>query len=49
MGWILVERGKLDEAEALYRQCLELNPDDSHAKAELDYIAQQRAKRPRVG
>ncbi len=45
MGWILVERGKLDEAERLYRQCLELNPDDGHAKSELDYIAQQRGKR----
>jgi tetratricopeptide (TPR) repeat protein len=45
LGWISVERGKLDEAEALYRQCLELNPDDSHAKSELDYIAQQRGKK----
>lgn len=45
MGWVLIERGKLDEAERLYRQCLELNPDDSHAKTELEYIADQRRKR----
>jgi tetratricopeptide (TPR) repeat protein len=42
MGFILIERGKLDEAEALFRQCLQLNPDDDHAKKELAYIADQR-------
>ncbi|MEA3035598.1 MAG: hypothetical protein QOH04_1363 [Sphingomonadales bacterium] len=45
LAFILVEDGKLDEAEALYRQCLSIDPNDESAKAELDYIAQQRGKK----
>ena len=39
MAYVRIEQGKLNEAEALLRKCLELNPDDSKAKSQLDYIA----------
>jgi tetratricopeptide (TPR) repeat protein len=45
LGFILVEEGKLDEAEKMYRDCLAIDPTDEKAKAELDYIAQQKGKR----
>lgn len=45
LGFILVEEGKLDEAEQMYRDCLAIDPSDDKAKAELDYIAQQKGKR----
>lgn len=44
MGFVLIERGRLDEAEALFRDALKLNPDDAHARSELQYIAEQRQK-----
>ncbi|HEX4736719.1 MAG TPA: tetratricopeptide repeat protein [Allosphingosinicella sp.] len=44
MGFVLIERGRYDEAEALFRDCLKLNPDDNHAKKELAYIAEHRPK-----
>jgi len=37
-GYCLVEQGKLAEAEAMYRQCLALDPKDNRAKRELQYI-----------
>jgi tetratricopeptide (TPR) repeat protein len=43
-AFILTDEGKLDEAEALYQQCLKLDPTDAHAKSELEYIREQRAK-----
>ncbi len=43
-AYVLVELGRLDEAEALYRRCLRLDPDDKTAQRELDYVASQRAK-----
>lgn len=43
-AFVLTEEGKLDESEALYRKCLELNPNDGNAKRELEYIASLRAK-----
>lgn len=43
LGYILIERGHLDEAEALYKQILADNPDDSKAQQELHYIEQQRS------
>jgi len=43
-AYVLTEQGKLDESEALYRKCLELNPNDGNAKRELEYIASLRAK-----
>jgi len=41
-GYILIERGKLDEAEAIYRACLRIDPNDERAKAQLQYIASHR-------
>jgi len=43
-GFLLTDHGRLDEAEAKYRKCLELNPDDPDAKRELDYIAKLRRR-----
>lgn len=47
VGFVLIEKGKLDEAEAMFRQALTLNPNDATAKGELRYIEDQRAKLPR--
>jgi tetratricopeptide (TPR) repeat protein len=44
-GYALTELGRLDEAEKLYRECLRLDPDDTHARKELDYIAEQRRQK----
>ena len=38
-AFVLVEQGKLDEAEKLHRRCLELDPQDEGAANELRYIA----------
>jgi len=46
MGFVLIEQGKLDEAERLFRQALELNPNDEGAKNELQYIEEQRQSVP---
>lgn len=43
-GFVLIELGKINEAKALYKKCLELNPDDKRALAELKYIEQLEAK-----
>src|SRR5206468_5442819 len=45
LGYVLVELGKLDEAEKKYQQCIAANPNDSKAKAELGYVREQKAKR----
>lgn len=44
MAYVRIEQGKLDEAEALLRQCLQLDPNDDKAKTELQYIASLRHK-----
>ena len=44
-GYVLVELGKLDQAEEKYQQCIAANPNDRKAKAELDYVREQKAKR----
>jgi tetratricopeptide (TPR) repeat protein len=44
LGYVLVELGKLDEAEKKYQQCLAANPNDRKAKAELDYVRERKAK-----
>ena len=38
IAFVLVELGKLDEAEKQYRECLALDPNDSHSPQELEYI-----------
>jgi tetratricopeptide (TPR) repeat protein len=43
-GYVLVELQRLDEAEAKYRRCLELDSRDTAAARELQYIQQVRAK-----
>jgi tetratricopeptide (TPR) repeat protein len=43
-GFVLTELGKLDEAEALYLKCLQLNPDDKRAANELKYVRNVREK-----
>lgn len=45
MGFALVELNKLDEAAAMYRKCLALDPNDEKSKGELRYIAEEKAKR----
>lgn len=47
LGYILIEQGRLEDAERLYNQCLAMDPNDDRAKAQLQYIAQQRAKTTR--
>ncbi|MEG3143958.1 tetratricopeptide repeat protein [Sphingomonas sp. RT2P30] len=44
LGYNLVEEGKLDEAEAMYRKCLELDPGDTKSQGELRWIAEQRKR-----
>ena len=44
-GYILVELGKLDEAEKKYEDCLATDPNDKKARAELAYVREQKAKR----
>ncbi len=44
IGYVDVELGRLDEAEAMYRQCLGLDPNDEKARGELGYVLAQRAR-----
>jgi len=44
IGFVLIEQGKLDEAEAMFRKCLAADPNDQGAAHELGYIREQRAK-----
>jgi tetratricopeptide (TPR) repeat protein len=47
LGYVLVELGKLDEAEKKYQQCIAADPNDTKAKAELQYVREQKAKKGR--
>lgn len=49
IGYVDVELGKLDEAEAMYRRCLEIDANDQKAKAELGYVLNLRAKQIGLG
>lgn len=44
IGYIDVELGKLDEAEAAYRRCLAIDPQDKKAQGELGYVLNLRLK-----
>jgi len=44
IAYVLVELGRLDEAEGLYRKCLELDKNDARAANELRYIEKARAR-----
>lgn len=44
MGYALMEQGRFDEAEAAYRKCLKLRPNDAGTLNELRYLAEQRRK-----
>ena len=39
VGYSLIELGRLDDAEAKFLECLDINPNDEDAKHELEYIA----------
>lgn len=42
LGYIAVERKQWDKALGFYREALKLNPNDSKAKAEIDFIRNNR-------
>ena len=44
MGFAYVELNRLDDAEAMYRQCLELDKNDAAAMRELRYVQGVKAK-----
>jgi tetratricopeptide (TPR) repeat protein len=44
LGYVLVELGRLDEAEKKYQQCLATDPKDTKAARELEYVRDLRAK-----
>jgi tetratricopeptide (TPR) repeat protein len=46
IGYSLIELGQLDEAEAKFKECLEIDPDDQAALAELQYIEHLRVNGP---
>lgn len=46
LGYLLIEAGDLDGAEAMYRKSQDDDPNSPVAKAELDFIRQQRARKP---
>jgi len=43
-AYVYVELGNLDEAERLYRRCLDLDKDDKRAAVELEYVRKKRAE-----
>jgi len=44
IGFASVELGKLDDAEAAYRRCLEIDPKDTKAQGELGYVLNLKAR-----
>lgn len=44
-GFALIEQGKLDEAEQLFKKCLKLDRNDEKARNELSYIKELRAQK----
>lgn len=43
-GFVLIELGRLDDAEAKFQECLEIDSNDEKAKHELAYISDLRKK-----
>jgi hypothetical protein len=41
---VLIEKNDLNEAEVIFKKCLEINKNDNKAKKELKYIKQLRSK-----
>ena len=48
IAYVLVEQNRLDEAEKMYQQCLELDKNDPRAMNELRYIRSLKAKNKEV-
>ena len=46
IAYSLIELGRLDEAEAKFKECLEINNNDSAALKELEYIESLRNNLP---
>ncbi|HEX5056564.1 MAG TPA: hypothetical protein VFX02_08710 [Gammaproteobacteria bacterium] len=46
VGFGLIELGKIDEAEAKFRECLEIDRNDKNALHELEYIEELRSNPP---
>jgi tetratricopeptide (TPR) repeat protein len=44
IAYVLVEQNQLDDAEKIYRQCIELNQNDTKALNELRYVLSLKAK-----
>src|SRR5262249_33450357 len=44
VGFVMIELGKLDEAERKFREALQLDPADAGAARELQYIEKLRAE-----
>ncbi|MCX5705785.1 MAG: tetratricopeptide repeat protein [Candidatus Omnitrophica bacterium] len=44
LGYVFVEMGQLNKAKEKYLQCLEADPADNKAKAELEYIRKLQSK-----
>ncbi|TVV73005.1 tetratricopeptide repeat protein [Sphingomonas solaris] len=44
IGFVMIEQGRLEEAQGWFEKSLALDPNDAKARAEIDYIRQQRAK-----
>jgi tetratricopeptide (TPR) repeat protein len=43
-GYALIELGRLDEAEAKYKQSIQIDPDENLARNQLEYIRHLRGK-----
>jgi tetratricopeptide (TPR) repeat protein len=49
MAFALIEMGRLDEAEKIFKDCLKADPNDQKAIQELQYIAQEKARAKGAG
>lgn len=49
LGYTFIEMGQIDKAEEKYRQCVEADPTDDKAKAELEYIRKLKSKTNDLG